>query len=135
VKTLRGISQKQKSCINCNGRGCKTCLFHGISEFDSVEGIISQYIFKKFGGTTTKFTWIGGEDNSSLILGDGRPFFVKLQHPNKRKSKLTSTDLNSVKLKNLKIIDKFPKNLSHLVHLLKLKFLLKILLTHNISEN
>jgi tRNA pseudouridine synthase 10 len=109
VKTLRGISQKQKSCINCNGRGCKTCLFHGISEFDSVEGIISQYIFKKFGGTTTKFTWIGGEDNSSLILGDGRPFFVKLQHPNKRKSKLTSTDLNSVKLKNLKIIDKFPK--------------------------
>jgi len=109
VKTLRGISQKQKSCINCNGRGCKTCLFHGISEFDSVEGIISQYIFKKFGGTTTKFTWIGGEDNSSLVLGDGRPFFVKLQHPNKRKSKLTSVDLNSVKLKNLKIIDKFPK--------------------------
>ena len=109
VKTLRGITQKQKSCINCNGRGCRTCLFHGISEFDSIEGLISRYIFKKFGGTTTKFTWIGGEDKSSLVLGDGRPFFVKLRHPNKRKSKLTSTDLNSVKLKNLKIIDKFPK--------------------------
>ena len=45
VKTLRGITQKQKSCINCNGRGCRTCLFHGISEFTSIEGIISQYIF------------------------------------------------------------------------------------------
>ena len=64
-----------------------------------LKGIISRYIFKKFGGTTTKFTWIGGEDKSSLVLGDGRPFFVKLRHPNKRKSKLISTDLNSVKLK------------------------------------
>ena len=27
--------------------GVKPCLFHGISEFDSIEGIISQYIFKK----------------------------------------------------------------------------------------
>ena len=109
VKSERGYAQKQTSCDNCSGMGCRVCDFHGISEFDSVEGIISQYIFKKFGGTTTKFTWIGGEDNSSLVLGDGRPFFVKLQHPNKRKSRLTSTNLNSVKLKNLKIIDKFPK--------------------------
>ena len=109
VKSERGYAQKQIPCDNCSGTGCRVCDFHGISEFDSVEGIISQYIFKKFGGTTTKFTWIGGEDNSSLVLGDGRPFFVKLQHPNKRKSRLTSTNLNSVKLKNLKIIDKFPK--------------------------
>ena len=68
----------------------------------SIEGIISQYIFKKFGGTTTKFTWIGGEDKSSLVLGSGRPFFVKLHHPNKRTSKLTSIDLDSIKLKKFK---------------------------------
>jgi len=135
VKTLRGISQKQKSCINCNGRGCKTCLFHGISEFDSIEGIISQYIFKKFGGTTTKFTWIGGEDNSSLVLGDGRPFFVKLQHPNKRKSRLTSTNLNSVKLKNLKIIDKFPKKPISFSSSVKIKISSKNTLDTHISEN
>jgi tRNA pseudouridine synthase 10 len=109
VKTVRGITQKQKSCINCNGDGCRTCLLHGISEFTSIEGIISKYIFKKFGGTTTKFTWIGGEDKSSLVFGAGRPFFVKLNHPNKRTSKLTSIDLDSIKLKNLKIIDTFPQ--------------------------
>ena len=109
VKTVRGITQKQKSCINCNGDGCRTCLLHGISEFTSIEGIITQYIFKKFGGTTAKFTWIGGEDKSSLVLGTGRPFFVKLHHPNKRTSKLTSIDLDSIKVKNLKIIDKFPQ--------------------------
>ena len=31
VKTLRGISQKQKSCSNCFGKGCRICNFHGIS--------------------------------------------------------------------------------------------------------
>jgi tRNA pseudouridine synthase 10 len=83
-------------------------LFHGISEFDSVEGIISQFLFKKFGGTTAKFTWIGGEDKSSLVLGTGRPFFVKIQNPNKRKSKSISLNLDSLKLVHLKIIDEFP---------------------------
>ena len=72
------ISKDDNYCINCNGDGCRTCLLHGISEFTSIEGIISKYIFKKFGGTTTKFTWIGGEDKSSLVFGAGRPFFVKL---------------------------------------------------------
>jgi len=121
VKTLRGIVQKQKSCLNCNGKGCRTCLFHGISEFDSVEGIISKFLFKKFGGTTAKFTWIGGEDISSLVLGDGRPFFVKIKNPNNRKPKLTSINLDSLKLTNLKIVDKFPKKPVKFISSLEIK--------------
>ncbi len=109
VKTLRGISQKQKSCSNCSGKGCRTCNFHGISEFDSVEGIISQFIFKKLGGTTAKFTWIGGEDKSSLVLGTGRPFFVKIQNPFKRKLKLASIKSTFLKITNLKIVRESPK--------------------------
>ncbi len=109
IKTLRGISQKQKSCSNCFGKGCRTCNFHGISEFDSVEGIISKFIFEKFGGTTAKFTWIGGEDKSSLVLGTGRPFFVKIQNPLKRKIKSTSTKSQFLKITNLKIIRESPK--------------------------
>ena len=31
VKSLRGFSQKQKSCENCFGKGCRVCDFHGIS--------------------------------------------------------------------------------------------------------
>ena len=84
-KTKRGFSQKQKSCSNCSGRGCRICNYHGIIKFDSVEGKISEYLFSKFGGTTAKFTWIGSEDKSSLVLGSGRPFFVKIQNPFKRK--------------------------------------------------
>ena len=84
VKRRRDMPQKQKPCANCSGKGCRNCNFHGISEFDSVEGIISKYIFETLGGTTVKFTWIGGEDTSSMVLGSGRPFFMKLQNPHNR---------------------------------------------------
>ena len=109
VKSKRGYSQKQKSCDNCSGKGCRICDFHGISEFESIEGIISKLIFKKFGGTTAKFTWIGGEDKSSLVLGSGRPFFAKIKNPSKRKSKLSDEDFNSVSLFNLKLVHESPK--------------------------
>ncbi len=109
AKTLRGISQKQKPCSNCSGKGCRVCNFHGISKFDSVEGKISQFLFEKLGGTTAKFTWIGGEDKSSLVLGSGRPFFVKLQNPLKRKLKAKSKKLDSLKITNLKMVSESPK--------------------------
>ena len=109
VKSYRGFPQKQKSCDNCSGKGCRICNFHGITEFDSVEGAISKLVFKKFGGTIAKFTWIGGEDQSSLVLGTGRPFFVKIQNPLKRKSKLSSTTTNTIDLSNLKLVYESPK--------------------------
>ena len=109
VKSERGILQKQKSCDNCSGKGCRVCDFHGIVEFDSVEGKISKLIFKKFGGTTAKFTWIGGEDKSSLVLGTGRPFFVKIQNPLKRNAKLTDVIIDSIKINSLKLVHGSPK--------------------------
>ena len=109
VKTLRGISQKQKSCENCSGKGCRICNFHGISEFDSVEGMISQFLFENLGGSIAKFTWIGGEDKSSLVLGTGRPFFVKIQNPHKRNLKLTSLKSDFLKVSSLKIVPEYPK--------------------------
>jgi len=109
VKSQRGFSQKQKSCDNCSGKGCRVCNFHGIMEYDSVEGLISKLIFQKFGGTTAKFTWIGGEDNSSLVLGDGRPFFVKIQNPRKRNVRLSNFDTDSLKINHLKSVYESPK--------------------------
>ena len=111
VKTVRGFSQKQKSCENCSGKGCRICNFHGITDYDSVEGVISKLIFKKFGGTTIKFTWIGGEDKSSLVLGKGRPFFAKIQCPYKRKTKLPDVEIDSIKLCDLQLIRESPKKL------------------------
>ncbi|MHA7734433.1 tRNA pseudouridine(54/55) synthase Pus10 [Nitrosopumilus sp. S6] len=109
VKSIRGFPQKQKSCSNCSGKGCRICDFHGITEHDSVEGEISQFLFKKLGGTTAKFTWIGGEDKSSLILGTGRPFFVKIQNPHKRSLRISSANLEHIKVNNFKIVPDSPK--------------------------
>ncbi|MGY5148006.1 MAG: tRNA pseudouridine(54/55) synthase Pus10 [Candidatus Nitrosopumilus sp. bin_7KS] len=109
VKTERGFSQKQKSCDNCSGKGCRVCDFHGISEYGSVEGAISKSLFQKFGGTTTKFTWIGGEDKSSLVLGSGRPFFVKIQNPHKQKAKFSDVTVGPIKIINLKPVYESPK--------------------------
>jgi len=121
VKSERGYAQKQIPCDNCSGTGCRVCDFHGISEFESIEGIISKLLFKKFGGTTTKFTWIGGEDKSSLVLGNGRPFFVKIKNPSKRKSKLFDEKFNSVSVFNLKLVDTFPKKPLNFYSRIKIK--------------
>jgi len=121
VKSKRGYAQKQQSCGNCSGMGCRVCDFHGISEFESIEGIISKLLFKKFGGTTTKFTWIGGEDKSSLVLGSGRPFFVKIKNPSKRKSTLADEKFDSVSIFNLKLVDTFPKKPLNFYSRIKIK--------------
>lgn len=122
TKSKRGLPQKQKSCTNCFGKGCKSCNLHGISEYDSIEGKISEFLFTAFGGTTTKFTWVGGEDQSSLVLGSGRPFFVKLQNPFKRNislpKKITS---DPVVIHNLKIISDPPKTPIKFNSLIELK--------------
>ena len=121
TKSKRHIPQKQKSCGNCSGKGCRICDFHGISEFESVEGVISKLFFKKFGGTTAKFTWIGGEDNSSLVLGTGRPFFVKIKNPFKRKIRLYDEKLDFISLCNLKLVKESPKKSVSFNSMIKIK--------------
>lgn len=85
IKHSRGVPQKQGACDSCMGRGCYLCEFHGISGYDSVEGQIAKFLFGMFGGTTARFTWIGGEDRDSLVSGGGRPFFARIQFPKKRR--------------------------------------------------
>ena len=92
TKHQRGISQKHDACTSCLGRGCFACSFHGMSpEHDSVEGRISDFLFERMGGTTARFTWIGGEDAQSLVSGRGRPFFVRIQSPKKGTSRCART--------------------------------------------
>jgi len=125
-KIQRGFPQKKKSCENCLGKGCRTCSFHGLTNFDSVEGKISQFLFKKFGGTIAKFTWIGGEDNLSLVLGSGRPFFAQIQNPNKRRVRLPqSSKVSPIIIKNCKTISYVPKKSLSFWSIAKLKIITK----------
>lgn len=110
TKKTRGLTQKQTPCSYCKGRGCFLCNYYGISKFDSVEGRVVKFLHGKFGGTPTKMTWIGGEDKNSLVLGRGRPFFVKLSNPKLRKIKLDKRYVQGeIVIHNLRIIEKIPK--------------------------
>ena len=107
TKTKRGLPQKQRSYENCSGRERPT---RGPHDTESIEGMISRVLFSKFGCTTIKFTWVGGEDRSSLVLGTGRPFFAKLQNPIKRHPKMErKTRLGAIILHDCKILDGFPR--------------------------
>ncbi|SMH70302.1 tRNA pseudouridine synthase Pus10 [Candidatus Nitrosotalea okcheonensis] len=109
TKEARGIPQKQVSCNRCDGKGCFACDFHGISEFNSVEGHIAKFLFEKFGAQQAKITWIGSEDQSSLVLGNGRPFFVKVINPHKRRVTIPKkVNLGNISVLNLHVVSKIP---------------------------
>ncbi len=109
-KKIRKLPQKQLSCKKCNGIGCHNCDFKGFENIESIEGKISNFLIKKFDGTQVKINWIGGEDQSSLVLGKGRPFFVKILNPKKRNRTLRkSLKLEDISLLDLKKISAQPK--------------------------
>ncbi len=105
VKKVRGLPQKQT-----------------FSKDESVESLLAGKILGYFGGRKVRFSWIGGEDDDSLVLAEGRPFYAELFEPTRRSldafSKLSSEE-NRVVLKELRIVKGTPP--------VKVKFRVKIL--------
>jgi tRNA pseudouridine synthase 10 len=87
IKKSRGLPQKQDKCTSCAGAGCNFCDYSGLSGYNSVEGVIAKKLVRITRGQVPKFTWIGSEDQSSLVLGSGRPFYVRVFNPKKRNLK------------------------------------------------
>ena len=110
TKKIRNLPQKQGMCRACNGLGCHNCNFKGIENLDSIENKITKFLKNKFDGNQVKINWIGGEDHSSLVLGNGRPFFAKILNPKKRYKRLPKNfDLEGVSLSELKKLTAQPK--------------------------
>lgn len=82
-KERRGIEQKSVLCDNCKGIRCHLCNFKGSKDI-SIEEILSEHLMRIYAADDIKFSWIGGEDEESLVLNKGRPFFVKIINPRKR---------------------------------------------------
>ena len=120
-KGKRGLPQKEESCQDCKGKGCIFCNNHGIVSFDSIEGKIAQFLYEKFETDQVKFTWIGGEDRASLVVGNGRPFFVKLLSPKKRNVRLAKkSHLGEIMILGLRKIDHIPDGSIHFKSKVKL---------------
>lgn len=82
-KSERGIPQRTKQCTVCSGVGCANCNFKGM-EKDTVQSLITSFLDETFLSAGCNFIWIGSEDENSLVMGDGRPFFAELVRPKKR---------------------------------------------------
>lgn len=50
-------------------------------ENSSVQAIISREIARLTKCDGLKFSWVGSEDENSLVLGSGRPFFIQIRNP------------------------------------------------------
>ncbi len=96
VKKSRGLPQKQDKCPHCEGKGCDSCNNSGLSGYASVEGIIAKELMAVTKGQAPKFSWIGSEDQKSLVLGSGRPFSVRVFDPKKRELKKVRVKGNGV---------------------------------------
>lgn len=105
TKTARGMPQRQEPCTNCAGTGCTACRPYDASSYPkSVEDAISRILFESLGGTAVRFTWIGGEDRDSLVLGSGRPFFARIQNPKKRSISRACHSLGPIQLSSLQTV-------------------------------
>jgi len=102
TKKIRKLPQKQKR--NPDGNFLKKV------SSDSIEARISDFFTKKFFASQVRINWIGGEDQSSLVIGNGRPFFVKIINPKKRHSLLRkNSNLDSIVLSELRKLSIQPK--------------------------
>ena len=87
LKTQRGLTQKKDKCQRCSGSGCASCGNLGASSSNSVEAIIASRMLEITKGENPKFSWLGGEDKDSLVLGKGRPFLLRISNPKVRSLK------------------------------------------------
>ncbi|HXG06881.1 MAG TPA: tRNA pseudouridine(54/55) synthase Pus10 [Nitrososphaera sp.] len=109
IKKVRGISQRQGKCQDCEGKGCDSCRYSGLSGFDSIEGIIANALMEMTGGQTPRFSWVGSEDDSSLVLGRGRPFYVRVSNPKKRTLERKQIRKKGIMLATLSVLKDEPK--------------------------
>ena len=108
TKRMRGLNQKQERCRICMGKGCSQCDNTGLSGFSSIEGIIVKKLIDVFKCVSAKFTWVGGEDKDSLVLNEGRPFFVKVVNPKLRFARPRSVTKDGVRVRFLKRVERLP---------------------------
>ena len=97
TKTRRGIPQKCGACAPA---------------IPSIEDMISGYLLGMMGGTDVRFTWVGGEDRDSLVLGHGRPVYARVRNPVRSAGVLpASVSLDGIHISHVGPADGVPSRL------------------------
>ncbi len=110
LKTVRGLSQKRRKCKECVGKRCNICSHTGFLKEESIEQILAQRLIDHFKAKKAKFTWIGGESVESLVLGNGRPFYVEIREPKLRHFNTSCIPEfhKGIILREIRVVDRKP---------------------------
>jgi tRNA pseudouridine synthase 10 len=108
AKRERGLPQKAEKCPLCLGKGCNLCDGTGVNGLESIEGIMAKHIMKITRGQAPKFSWIGSEDQSSLVLGQGRPFYAKVSDPKVRRPRRSKFAEAGIEVRVVEVLDDVP---------------------------
>lgn len=97
IKNVRGLPQRNDV---------------GDTAESSVQGILEKILQQHIGGTGVRFTWVGGEDQDSLVQGQGRRVYARIQNPIRRQGPLPKTVLSGgVSFTDIGIVKRLPDRL------------------------
>jgi len=123
-KLQRGISQTDRFCPSCRGKGCELCFFTGYENEESVESLISKPIARAFRSNEWKFHGAGREDVDARMLGSGRPFVVESLRPMKRFVDMAKIqgEINQKSLGKIEVLGLEESTRRHMQHIKTKKF-------------
>lgn len=99
TKTRRGVPQKRPPC-GFSGSG------------PSIEGMLAGYLMERLGGDDVRFTWVGGEDRDSMVLGRGRPVYARVRNPARSAAALPEhVSLDGVEVSGMRAVAGVPDRL------------------------
>ena len=83
TKRRRDLFECNIKCALCDGVGCEFCNFSRWVRFSSIEDAIKKILSFYIKYDSATFCPSGREDEGSLVLGKGRPFYVTIKNPRK----------------------------------------------------
>ncbi|MHC4922762.1 MAG: tRNA pseudouridine(54/55) synthase Pus10 [Planctomycetota bacterium] len=83
-KLVRTLPQTPHHCRRCRGKGCPDCGDTGRAVPGSVAELVVPSLVEAAGARDGTFSGCGREDIDVRMLGEGRPFVVRLEHPKRR---------------------------------------------------
>lgn len=120
LKLTRGIPVRAVPCTDCGGLGCSSCEGTGIEKLDgSIEAGLTHAFLDAFEGRRIKISWSGIEEESSLLLGGGRPTYVEVVAPAKRLSGLMRLNMKPTKNMQLTRVELAPLDRERIEALVK----------------
>jgi tRNA pseudouridine synthase 10 len=96
-----------------------------LQEFSTIEDTVLNYLHSQFHADSIKISWLGSEDKDSLVLGNGRPFIVRIINPLKNIFKKEYEIQNKLFLKFQEI--KYDEIQLYNKYLIKIKTYVKVL--------